>query len=134
MSNDTETNAEQIEVKIETALEPTTTEGGGKSNTLANEAPGDLKTQVDYLKAVVWGVAVVVAVGFIINLFDIYSIRFKYFDEYQKRVGDIEKQNINLENKIKYETATRQDKENLQKQLDCFKGKKYWQYEQCFKQ
>lgn len=130
MSNGTTTSPEQNEKEIRVISQSTE---GGKSNIPATEASSDLKNELSYLKWLIVGVVVVVAIGFILNLFDIYNYRYKYFDEYQKKVTDLEKQNINLENKIKYEIVTRQDVENLLKQSDCFRDKKYWQYEECFK-
>ena len=130
MSNGTTTSPEQNEKEIRVISQSTE---GGKSNIPATEASRDLKNELSYLKWLIVGVVVVVAIGFILNLFDIYNYRYKYFDEYQKKVTDLEKQNINLENKIKYEIVTRQDVENLLKQSDCFRDKKYWQYEECFK-
>ena len=98
MDNNTSTDIE-LEKKSEKIISQATE--GGKSDTLAIGVSNDLTTQVTYLKWLTIGVSVVIAIGFILNLFDIFNYRFKYFDEYQKKIGDLEKQDINLENQIK---------------------------------
>ena len=88
-----------------------------------------------------FGVVIIVGLGFVINLFDIYNYRYSYFKD---KVDDLEKQNVVLENKIKNDMTTKSEKESLERIINnqqimiedlknCLKNKKCWQYEECFK-
>lgn len=116
------------------------TEGEGKSDIPATKTINNLATQVGFLRWVTISIALLVGLGFILNLFDIYDYRVKYFQQYKEKVEELEKQNINFENRLLYNTVTKQEKDDLEKIIntqqmiiDCLRSKKYWQYEECFK-
>jgi len=119
----------------------TGSESEGRSYTIPPGAFSSLTEKVGYLQWLMFGVVIIVGLGFVINLFDIYNYRYSYFKD---KVDDLEKQNVVLENKIKNGMTTKSEKESLERIINnqqimiedlknCLKNKKYWQYEECFK-
>lgn len=119
----------------------TGSESEGRSYTIPLGAFSSLTEKVGYLQWLMFGVVIIVGLGFVINLFDIYNYRYSYFKD---KVDDLEKQNVVLENKIKNDMTTKSEKESLERIINnqqimiedfknCLKNKNYWQYEECFK-
>jgi len=120
MNNTKTTNEEQ---EVESKITITQATKGVESDTSATNTVNALKIEVDYLKYFMIVLVIVVAVGFILNLFDIFHYRYSYFQKYNERLEEIEKQNIILETKMKYETRIQLEIENLKDDIENLEEK-----------
>jgi len=107
----------------------------------AKEYSEKIKKELDLWRIITMGVTIVTVIGFVTLIVDTFWSRNNDFNkmnlEYNDRVNDLEnKINITELEKNDLEKKIVEQKvilENYKKQQSCLAGKKYWEYEQCFK-
>ncbi|MBU3924460.1 MAG: hypothetical protein V1732_02740 [Patescibacteria group bacterium] len=101
----------------------------------------DINKKIGFWEYFLVGTLIVIGISFITLTIDTFWRRNDDYNkmnlEYNDRVNDLEnKINILELEKGNLEKKTDEQKviiENFKKQQNCLKGKKYWEYEQCFK-
>ncbi len=91
----------------------------------------ETKSEIEFWKYFIIGALIVIGLGFIINLFDIYNYRVTYFQKYGDQVENIVKQNIDMGNKIENIKELESIIQKQQSILNCLKDKEYFSIK-CF--
>jgi hypothetical protein len=97
--------------------------------------------EIDKLYKLLYGVMIAVVIAFFIMLFDFIkdkdvivnygNLSDKYFDRYLELNDSFDELNLSIKDeKIKYLEEKNSELATL---TSCLKGKKYWQYDECFK-